>query len=382
MKRFLYITIAFAAVAISCTKSNIVDVPEGQKTPITFDTYNGKIPVTKASELTTTTISGIHVSGFRVLEGQTSPTSFADDYMSADVTKAEGAWTYDPLAYWPASGTLHFVAYGSNTKATEGATTGTGVLLPIPDAPYTQFTYYVPTAAADQQDLVVSGAVAGTPGSVVMFEMKHLLSKVGFKLMTIGSGTNVKINNITLHGTFVNNGTVNLEASTSDVKITPKANPSVDDKTTSYSLFTSDQHFQTSSAGTSDIYDMSDIPTVDPELEGEEKEAAEAAVTAATTTARNNRYMMIMPGVVGNNETSVNEKIGVKPYIEVNYDLGNATGKRALIQLPDKDENTNWTFEAGYAYEFIFEIAISEIKFTGVVQPWDETGTNPGTELN
>lgn len=382
MKRFLYITIAFAAVAISCTKSNIVDVPEGQKTPIAFDTYNGKIPVTKASELTTTTISGIHVSGFRVAEGQTAPSSYDDDYMSADVIKSGSAWTYSPLAYWPASGTLHFVAYGSNTKAADGATTGTGVLLPIPDAPYTQFTYYVPTAAADQQDLVVSGTVAGTPGSVVIFEMKHLLSKVGFKLKTVGSGTTVKINNITLHGAFVNNGTVNLEVSSDDVAITPKANPGAGDKTASYSLFTSGQYFQTSSAGTSDIYDMSAIPPVNPNLEGDDKTAAEQAAATATTAAKNNRYMMIMPGEVGNNETSVNETIGVKPYIEVNYDLGNATGKRAFIQLPDKDEDTNWTFEAGYAYEFIFEIAISEIKFTGVVQRWDETGTNPGTELN
>lgn len=379
MKRFLYITIAFAAVAISCTKSNIVDVPEGQKTPIAFDTYNGKIPVTKASELTTTTISGIHVSGFRVAEGQTVPSSYDDDYMSADVIKSGSAWTYSPLAYWPASGTLHFVAYGSNTKAADGATTGTGVLLPSADAPYTQFTYTVPTAAADQKDLVVSDIVAGTPGQVVTFEMKHLLSKVGFKLKAVGSGTTVKINNITLHGAFVNNGAVNLEEA---AVITPKADPEDTDLTTAYSLFTSSQYFQTSSAGTFDIYDMSSIPTVAPELEGDDKEAAEAAAEAATTAARNNRYMMIMPGTVGDNATQINATIGTNPYIEVNYDLGTATGKTAFIQLPDKDANTNWTFEAGYAYEFIFEIMISEIKFTGVVTLWDETGTNPGTEIN
>ena len=145
-------------------------------------------------------------------------------------------------------------------------------VLPSTDAPYTQFTYYVPTTAAAQQDLVVSGILAGTPGEVVIFEMKHLLSKVGFKLKTVGSGTTVKINNITLHGAFVNNGTVNLEVSSDNVAITPKANPGADDKTESYSLFTSGQYFQTSSAGTSDIYDMSAIPAVNPDLEGDDKE--------------------------------------------------------------------------------------------------------------
>lgn len=377
MKRFIYVTIALATVAISCTKSSIVDVPEAQKTPITFDTYNGKIPMTKASEITEGNIQKIYVTGFQEKD-RTDYGSFYMNPVNGLNKDSNGAWTYSPLAYWPSSGTLNFVAYGSNTPRTING--GAGTL--VPDAidasankySYTQFTYTVPTIAAEQQDLIAGNIEPKEVStSAVVFKMNHLLSRIGFKLETIGSGTEVKINNITLHGTFNTKAKVNL---TSESMLSvPTDSPT----TTSYSLFGSGLSFTTNGlTGTSP----------------EDQSSTYYDIYATTSTAQNfeansnNRYMMILPGEVEDLDNIADQHDvdgdgddteDTPPYIEVNYELGSES-RTARLPLPNVDEDTNWTFVGGKAYEFLFQISISEIKFTGVVKGWDEDYNGDGEE--
>lgn len=352
MKRIIYTALALAAVAVGCTKSNLVDVPEAQKTPITFDTYNGRVPVTKASELTSANIDGIHVTGFLAGEGAL-PTEYTKEYMDVDVTKADSKWTYSPLAYWPASGTIKFVAYGSNTKGTSGE----GVLIPDESYPFTEFTYTVPALVENQKDLVVSGIGTETKDdNTVTFTMKHLLSRVGFQIKTIGTGATVTISSVKLCGTFKTTGTVDLtaqdtEGNTGNPKIVAGTTPTVSE----YSLFKSGESFVTSNAATATrIYGNTSSAedfTADPD----------------------NCYMMIMPGLVG--------KLGeINPYIEVKYQLtGQSSVQTAKIPLGETSEAgvfTPMTFEAGKAYEFIFTVSISSIEFTGEVMTWDVTHEN------
>ena len=140
---------ALVAVAVGCTKSGLVAVPQAQKTPIAFETYNGRIPVTKAEEITRDNIDKIQVTGFHVsADGSVSYTS---TYMNPEVSRtyAEGAWGnwgYSPLSYWPATGDLEFVAYGANTPR---ADSGAGNLIPVGGS-YAKFTYTVPETVADR----------------------------------------------------------------------------------------------------------------------------------------------------------------------------------------------------------------------------------------
>lgn len=375
MKRIIYFTIALALVAVGCTKSNIVDVPEAQKTPITFDVYNGRTPETKATEITTETIKtdGFYVAAFVHNESVsgtgedqvvTNTTNYTDDYMSSDV-EFETTWTTDVKAYWPAAGSLDFVAYGLNANKIVNETREE-ILGDYPtivfdeNYPFTKFTYTVPQKAADQEDLVVSPCMAkvtsetnGATGGTITFTMKHLLSRVGFKLHTIGEGAQVIIHNITLHGGFVNEGTVDLTSN--PASITPSTN---DAKiTSSYSLFANSNQKFTTDAGneTIAIYDNSQIT---PDSTNEQIAAASA-----------NRYMMIMPGQVKDLANNV------KPYIEVEYEL-TGTGLQ-IAKLPLVKDNANWTFNAGYAYEFIFTVSVSAIEFEGVVENWVEYGDIP-----
>lgn len=368
MKRLIYTTIALAAVTIGCTKSNIVDVPEAQKTPIAFDTYNGRVPVTKATEITQSTISEIQVYGFHTPANGT--VSYTSTYMDPvvwrpyDETAEEWSdWRYSPLSYWPASGTLEFVAHGTNTPRAES---GAGNLVPV-DGSYANFTYTVPTAAADQEDLI-AGHVAATSATSdkVTFTMSHLLSRIGFTLMTLGTGSDVTINTIELHGNFINTGAVNLATTTPAIN-TDDYDEDSNYITNSYSLFSSGEFFKTKNG--------------DKATEGVEifaRYTSDGNGGSTESTDNSNRYLMVIPGEIteavdADDTDGDGDKTDlVAPYIKVVYQLSGASEQKAIIPFKQKDGN-NWDLTAGKAYEFVLTVSVAQIDFTGSVEDWDNT---------
>ena len=236
MKKLIFITIALAAVATGCTKSNLVAVPEDQKTPIAFETYNGRTPVTKATQVTQSTFeaSNEDAAAFRAIALLADGTGYMDEavwYVPAvtddpETEETETAvaayWDYEGVTYWPSDGSsLTFMAYGLNVPEDN-------ILL---SSDLTTLTYTVPEDASSQSDLVVAVPVTETASTsgVVDLEFKHVLSRIGFQLKLDGEGTTVKINNITLHGVFANQGTVAMNTAAS---ITAGSST-----TSSYSLF-------------------------------------------------------------------------------------------------------------------------------------------------
>lgn len=357
MKRFIYTTIALAAVAVGCTKSNLVEGPQSMETPIEFETYNGRTPLTKASEITNTSIQadGFHVTAFYDVNNSV--------YMDRNVTWYEGAWTYSPKAYWPSTGDLDFVAYGLNAAS---------YITPADD--HLSFTYTVPNVVSQQKDLVASkfgdSSKNNNDNSTVTINMQHLLSKIGFQVKTIYTGTapdaQVEIKNITLKGTFNTKGSVNLKPAEGEVfKITPLTTGQV--TVSEYSLFTEGEGFTAgASASSQAIFNNSIEPEFEENMTDEEKQEAEDAADQLLAASLQNRYMMIMPG-----------DMGIAPQIEVEYKLtGQTEFQKAVIELkkPGESEGTTvpWTLEAGTAYEFIFTVSISSIDFTGEVVRWDE----------
>lgn len=388
MKKLIYSILALGLVTTSCTKSDLVEAPQSQETLITFSTYNGKIPVTRAGEITNENIENLNVVGF--LNGSYSTD---EPYMVRTLTKEGSTWTYSPLMYWPYSGTLDFVAYGTNTPIAASGSTEAGKLISSADKPYTKFTYTVPTAVASQQDLIVCDTQSSIENGkeAVTLNVKHLLSKVGFKLQTVGSGTTVVIKSVELYGDFKTTGIIDLtkqDEGETDVypMIETKSGSTIDGTTTTpYSLFASSSESFTAVANNTPqpIFDNHGViaPETNDEMDEEEKKEAIAAAEAATAqlhaSAEANRYMMIMPCTVGPNSTRLNDEIGTNPYMKVTYVLGGTekTSYLALGVTESGDDGsslfTPWTFEAGKAYEFIFKVSISEIKFTGTMTDWD-----------
>lgn len=366
MKRHIYITIAFSAIAVGCTKSNIVDVPQGVDCPITFDIYNGKTPLTKASEVTLATLqsSSSNTQAFYVKAIKNDGSLYMDEplwYATGDnpatAATETNYWDYDGTMYWPIDNTLTFMAYRPQlTFDASSSTVGTFTVAPN---------------ASAQQDLIVAipkKNLTAASGNVSL-EFKHVLSRIGFKLETVGTGVDVEISEISFNGLFSNQGTVTL---TND---TPSIVPG-NSTTASYSFlsspYTTNGKTPVSTTSTGAIYDIT-----------------------ATTTA-NDLYMMIIPETLKfltdnsgyADKHNLNGGGNCIPYITVTYKLGSAA-ESSTVDLPlvrdysktDTPDWRVWTFEAGNAYEFIFKVSIEKIEFTGTVVDWEEDlDGNPSTD--
>lgn len=369
MKKYIFTAIIFATAAISCTKSNLVEVPQSQETPITFEVYNGKAPMTKATSIIGATGSpdngqslaeagGFHVAAFKRPTATT--TDYTSAYFSKDMIWSTNAWTATDnyVVFWPGDATLDFVAFGKNAAKTvnekrDDVTSDYQTIEFDTTNPLTQFTYTVPAAVADQEDLVVSPMItkklSETNGGAIQLEMKHVLSRIGFKVNVSGSAE-VVIKEITLNGAFSTSGTVDLTSTEPKIVQQKDAQGNVIKTPISYSLLPgNDVSFTATANETQQIH---------------------------SGTAEN-CYMMIIPVEVGDFTTSK------KPYIRIEYTLGGVDGSKDIPLTKDNTpDGDNMEFEAGKAYEYIFTISAAKIDFTGSVMNWDETGTNPGTPLN
>lgn len=401
MKRFIFSAIALAAVVTGCTKGGILESPI-YDSPISFEPYTGRTPVTKATEANEATIktTGFHVTGFQE-NAQGAISDPTKPYMNKDVNFASDKWGYEGAAYWPESGTLSFVAYGLNVNGSTDP-----IFVPKNVGNYTEFTYTVPNEVANQKDLLISDLIKGksiADNGPVQVTLKHVLSKVGFKVATNNdapttpSATDVKvtIKNITLNGVFKKSGDVNLTATTA--AITPGS-----ETINKYSLFDSEYSkgatgtgfngFITKDTGADTPVTIYRNTTFDGDTQNEKYNNKTIDVPARTNNVDADRFMMIMPGVIGDLATQDvydidgdgdKEEMTTSPYIEVIYQLTDAEEQIARVPLlKDNGEGvtpryTNWDFKAGTAYEFIFKVSTTAVGFTAVVEPWkDSKGTD------
>lgn len=360
MKKNIYIAIAVAAVAVGCTKSNLVDAPEAQQTPISFETYTGKTPTTKAVSETTETLAAtyndenktaIHVNAFvpgTYTGAYTSMDVWCESYTPDNVQTNEtnefsATWKYSGQAYWPSNGKLDFIAYGNNAA---------DHLVSI-DGSLTSFNYTVPTKASEQEDLIV--AVTPTAGSMptngrVSLAFKHLLSRVGFTLKTTQAheGVSVTINSVVLKGSnFASTGTLDF-LNAGALVTEPSIAAVVDAEVTSYSLF--DTSYP---AASYDYFFTADSPGPDNGIGIYANKRYAEGSNVDTSVSENDRYMMLIPGasIAG---------------AEVYYKLPGAEEQHAIATL-----TSPITLEKGKAYEFIIKISTDAIEFSGEVTDWD-----------
>lgn len=400
MKRFFFTVIALAAVAVGCTKSGILESPQTYESPISFEPYTGKAPVTKATIEDSETIkSGFRVLGFVEADAENTITATSPylrkfvRFGDHDASTSTGeTWYYNGAMYWPEGKELTFVAYGLNVNGTpaealnpddetylEGdaaGVTGEGVKFAQAANDYTSYTYTVGTTAADHKDLVISPAlrnctsalpsgsgVAGSDATKVNVRLYHVLSRIGFKVAVDNdytvddqseySNRAVTIHNVSLTGDFINTGTFDL---TSAVSVSGETitygTVGGDPATTTYSLFSDGQSFTHSPNGAESsahlIYDNTDD---------------------AVENADDNRYMMIIPG-----------NPGTAAEVTVNYQI--AGGEPTEVSLPLKDENGDIIeFKAGKAYEFVFTVSNVAVGFDVTVDIWD-TNVNENDKMD
>ena len=414
MKKILFFIFALSAVAISCTKSEVVKAP-GRGREVKFATYVGKTPLTKAESADLAYVQRATAEGgfqvYAFLHNYIEPTTetpeageevykdddkyvnvstigtasaymdkkvtwvgpVADDPETGDVDEtADGYWNYDGVVYWPDHSTnrkLAFAAYALNADVTVGdvklinwdtdaAVSGNAV---HPEGQsYTKFTYTVPSAVVDQKDLLVSpflpnqglGETANAAPVEIVF--KHLLSRVGFQVVANqDNNVMIDIQEIKLVGNFPKTGKV-------DLKSTGKIVPNVaenDPFETEYIFFPGDEHFVTKSSKTATDIFANTLP-----------ESADA-----TIDYEKNRFLMIMPSeqpktdADGDGVYELDTEKGLPgAYLEVQYQLTEADVQKARVSLD------GWKFEAGKSYNFVFKVSTSSIEFEVEVESWNE----------
>ena len=455
MKKALFFIVALATVAIGCTKSEVVKAP-GRGREIKFDTYVGKTPMTKAEsadlayvQRTLATGGGFQVYAFlhnaipEIQNPETGELNYLDPskvgtstaYMDKVVTwvgpveadpengieAVKGYWDYDGVVYWPDHTTnrkLAFAAYGLNVTNNivwdnDPTVAGNEKTNHPAEQSYTKFTYTVPSAVADQKDLLVSpflvnqGLSENVEAAPVEILFKHLLSRVGFQVVAnqTTDDVEIKIQEIKLVGNFPTTGKVDLKGAG---VITPNVAEG-DPFQTEYSFFPGDEYFiTTSNEKPVDIFankifvaaqdeteegtgeDTGSDDTTGGENEGEDNgetptepsEPTTPPTVEADNSDASNRYMMIMPSqqakhmvydAAGNpeldadgNVTYIDGQTLPGAYIEVHYQLTDAEPQKARVSLD------NWTFAPGKSYTFIFKVSTYSIQFDVDVESWNE----------
>ena len=381
MKRFFFSLIALSAAAIGCTQSALVESSDLFGTEITFSPYTGRTPETKAQSIVGSGGSGdvyglAEAGGFNVLGFMTKGNTeslYMDKYVDLN---SSGVWDYPGIVYWPTTdggATLAFAAYSSNVYGADGEMDGVeeteGDDLITWTTNNSVFTYEVPTKVNKQVDLLAANYKSGltlATGSDVELEFKHLLSKVGFKLVSNTVSTTEKpldidilIKSVKLIGKFPKSGSVNLKSE--DVSISPINNNS----TVTYELMDIDTDNEVdggfimpTSKTATPIYLSHLIPT-------SFTESTEYEAHPTATSNANDRYMMIVPHTVTSETADM---------IEVVYQITGATEKTAQIPLP-----VGMVFNPAHAYEFVLKVSTLSIGFTVEEYNWTtgEVNDNP-----
>ena len=345
MKRFFFTVIALAAVAVSCTKSGVLESPQTYQDQITFEPYTGKAPVTKATVADDATLrGGFRVIGFSAVAdgGIADPTQkpYLRKMVTGTLQDETTEWSYSGAMFWPdkEDDKLSFVAYGLNVNGTpvkneeSGESYGDVTINPSDifkqGENYATFTYTVPPARTAQKDLLISPVNSGDNGRTVAMRLYHVLSRIGFSVdvQNATTGTTkpeVEITSIDLTGSFIETATFNLaEAVTvTDSKAEYEVSGTPESKT--YTFYGTDETtFKTSTTGKQAIH----------------------------TGNVNDRYMMIVPGQ------------GTE--IIVKYKIGG-------VQQEDAKLTLTTPFEAGKAYEFVFTLSTVDVGFNVDVTNWD-----------
>lgn len=394
MKRFLFSVCALAAVVVGCSKSEVLNRPNADM-PIEFNPYTGRIPVTRAVAADIDTLGHYGFRVYAFMHNGTDGCNYtATPYMNKVVTfdqtldEGKGAWTYSGHAYWPATNLLNFVAYGLNAGATEVENDKTTI------------SYTVPVDVASQKDLLVAYNQVNTKYTdenqgIVDFTFSHLLSRIGFSLVTKASNAvDVTIEQVNLVGNFYGSGTVRLTdgkettltIGDKEVKTNrPYVNTTgVTPSSVTYKLLGENGTY--TSVGSADgtkIFDNGLLYTKDwgkdqtagnntttDDDEYDEKPDTEIteAMRAKVAANEKNRYMMIIPA-----EGTVHDA-----ELKVKYFLPGA-GTFDEVTVPLSDVN----FEAGKSYDFKLKVSTNGISFSVDVESWDVTGEKSETiQLN
>lgn len=345
---------AFAAIAAlnSCSQNEEFALDNGQssydKNAVTFGTYLGQEPKTRATVTTIDVMKGDGYPGFGVFAYNTGASNFADasdatpDFMyNVPVKWNSSAWTYTDKKQWPDEGKVSFFAYApyTGTSGAENITAipgGTATGAPV-------ISFKMAEQVGDQIDLLYADAKTDqtkeTNGGKVQFSFKHALSRIGFKAK-LNEGLSGGVKSITITNIILKSSALSISA---DLNLQTGAWSNHKAENTEYTLNANDF------------------------IENSNVFSADAETNEAVQLTGNGKYLMLIP-------TQSDSK--AKMTITVNYMEEDTDGAKTTYSVPTTFEQA---FEQGKAYNFVLAISLASSGDTGSNVKFDVMEVNPWT---
>ena len=363
-KNFFLGFIALAALTVSSC-SNDADLT--LKTPdnaIEFGTYVGRDAQTRAHSIENVAKlaedEGFGVYAYYTNDGDFNSDSSEPNFMrNQQVTSTDGStWTYAPVKYWPNEVTdkLSFFAYAPWVKTPTVDESGDPVL-----------TFTVPDDVTAHTDLLVADASAlknltkQTTTGNVLFNFKHALSRVGFKVEAVVDEVNNQ-----------GNGDVDTDGQY-DIEIDGQTTVSVQEVELIGGFHTTaDINMNTSAwsgySGTTASYSLSSVS-------GDFEAAVANKVTHEKQQLNTaSEYMMIIP------HATMGVKVRVKYTVTTEDD--NLDGGKSVVENDITSDEFAFTFDQGKAYNFVLHLGLTSVKLSADVSGWDETDHVVNVPLN
>ena len=377
MKKNLLIGLAaLAAVTItSCQKDQVINqIPQEQA--IEFGTYVGRDAQTKGSVTDITTLCG-NTKGFGVFAYYTGTSDYTStstpNFMynqrvygtaSGDPTPTY-TWTYSPIKYWPnnTGDKISFFAYAPYDSELNFTSNPGDPKVNINVA--TDVTNHVDFTYATDENGTTNNLLNQTKQSTtgnIKFHFQHAMSKVGFKVealidqvnseldgktpdtdeedpneIAIADGTTISVESVSLIGSFINSGTLNLNGGTWDGLSTPAVR--------TYTL----------NSTNSDFEDIASAVTVDP-----------------NQLNKSTEFIMLIPQDDVDITISVTYKVTT---IDSNFDELPENGKVVVTNTMSAPLN-DFDFKQGTAYNFVLHLGLTSVKFDAEVEEWTETNSD------
>ena len=365
MKKILLFAAA-AIMMVGCSKDQVVsEMP--QDNAINFGMYFGRDAQSRAAIMD---LDDLKAQSFGVFAYYTNDGVYAEgtstpNFMFNQIVKWNGtdAWTYSPLKYWPneVADRLSFFAYAPHTtQEPTGSIELAGFTNTTASAPVLKYT--LADNLADHVDLLwatpvkdqTTNGVDQTINGKVKFTFNHALSRIGFKAVAVideingentgdvdtkdhatevAPGTTITIDEIVLTGNFHQGGVLSLENGTWTSKVTPDA--------------------ETYTWGASELL---------PNPVTHEKKVV----------INDDSYLTVIPQL--NDGT---QDLKIKVTYTVTTEDAALTGGESVVQSTVTSDEFDFTFEQGFAYNFVLHIGLTSVKFTADVAPWD-----PATETD
>lgn len=355
MKKILLFAAA-AIMMVGCSKDQVVsEMP--QDNAINFGMYFGRDAQSRAAIMD---LDDLKAQSFGVFAYYTDNSDYVEgtstpNFMFNQNVKWNGtdAWTYSPLKYWPNEATdkLSFFAYAPHVEQSNGNITLGSFTNATASAP--SITYTLDTDQSTHVDLLWAAPVENktkqTTTEKVHFIFKHAMSRIGFKSVAVidessnkangeiddeshtnplDGNTKITLESIKLTGNFYKGGTLNLATGVWSDYVTAAS--------TEYNWATADF--------------LNDDVT-----------------TTKAVVLNDDKYLTVLP------HTS-SQQIQIEVVYKVKTtDASLAAGYSEVTNTIVSDP-FDFTFQQGYAYNFVLHVGLTSVKFSAEVAEWDEVG--------